>query len=197
MTDQPAATTSRKHRLRISHAAWFLLACVAVGGWFALSLRSQERLVRVPTVVVPVPAFYVLTDADVHLEWMPEARVPTASLRAYPARARILTLRRLAPDAPIPEAALGPEAGGLAGQLQVVGVPASPAMALSGRLRAGDHVDVIATAGLTRLKNVLVVSVDHVSDRSRPFSIVLALPAARNDMLDKELGTGAVTLIRR
>lgn len=181
--------------IRLSYLAWFLLGCTAVVGFVATSWHHGPRLIQVPTASHPIAAFTILGSNDLHLTWIPDNRIPAQALRSLPDGHRV-TLVDLAPDAPIPASALGPDAGQQTGHLVVTGVQITAAAALNGSLSAGDRVTIAATNTSAQAQNVLVVQIAKTSNTDHPYAVTLGFARAISPPLLKACGSGAIALQR-
>jgi hypothetical protein len=103
----------------------------------------------------------------------------------------------LAANQPIAGTEIGPPAVSRTGSLTVVGVPATAAMALDGQLTAGQTVGALVT-GSTRGQGyalVLVLAVTRSGTGSRPYVVLVAIPAHMPRKVVAALGAGTVTLV--
>ena len=147
--------------------------------------------------VVNVPAFHVVSAADVRPLWRPASQVPRDAIRNANAVVGHVTLASLAANQPITASELGPDAAGRQGGLSVVGVPATAAMAFDGELAPGQTVEAIApsTARKPGYAKVLVLSVTRTGTGSRPYVVLVAVPARTPRWVVAAMGVGTVTLV--
>lgn len=186
-----------KRGLRLSHLSWIVIAATAVGGELAIQLAHHNQMEQFATPVVNVPAFHVLSAADVRPLWRPASQIPRNAIRRATAAVGHVTLASLAANQPITASELGPSVGDRQGGLSVVGVPASAAMALNGELTPGQTVEAIVPSIRRRsgYAKVLVLSVSKTGTGSRPYVVLVAIPARTPRWVAAAIGTGTVTLV--
>lgn len=196
--DQSSKPRERRG-LRLSHLSWIIIAAAAVSGELAIqfSHSHHEQMEQLAAPVVNVPAFHVLSAADVRPLWWPEARIPADAVKSASAAVGHVTMTSLAADKPITASELGPAAAAHRGALSVVGVPATGAMALDGALASGQAVEVIVNSkapdpGHVR---VLVLSVSRTGTGDRPYVVLVAIPARTPRSVIAAMGAGNVTLV--
>jgi len=150
-----------KRGLGLSHLSWIVIAAAAVAGELAIQFSHHDQMEQFAAPVVNVPAFHVVSAADVRPLWRPASQVPRDAIRNANAVVGHVTLASLAANQPITASELGPDAAGRQGGLSVVGVPATAAMAFDGELAPGQTVEAIApsTARKPGYAKVLVLSV--------------------------------------
>jgi hypothetical protein len=176
--------------------AWIIIAAVAVVGELVLRAGSAEPLVEFTAPVKPLPAYHVISATDVRQLWRPRDLVPDGAPRDAAMVVGHVTLRRLSPDHPISPTDIGPRAGaGMQGDLTVVGVPATPAMTLIERLRAGDRVNVLTSSSTTDTP-MTVLDVRRVDQESEPFVVIIAVPPGSPVSVVRDLAMGQASLIR-
>lgn len=185
---------------RLSYLSWLVIAAAAVGGELAIQATHHNQLEQFAAPVGNVPAFRVLSAADLRPLWRPAGQVPGTAIKNVTAVVGHVTLTRLVANEPISAAELGPAATGRHGALSVVGVPATTAMALDGQLTPGQTVGAIIPRpghrkpGYTK---VLVLAVRRAGTGSRPYVVLVAIPARTSRWVIAALGAGSVTFVTR
>jgi len=195
--------------MRLSQLSWLVIAAVAVAGELAVQFAHREQLERFVAPVRNLPPFRVLSAADIRPLWGPASRVPRGALMSTGAVLGHISMTALPVNKPITAGELGPLAGGRAGSLAVVGVPATAAMALDGQLAPGETIGVWASGSsrtgvrtrsptrgrVTGYIRVLVLAVSRSGTASRPYVILVAIPRRTPHNIIAALGAGAVTLV--
>jgi hypothetical protein len=196
-SDESGGPQREKHGLRLSHLSWIVIAAAAVVGELAIQFSHHDQLEQVAAPVVNVPAFDVLSAADVRPLWLPASQIPPTAVRSANAAIGHVTLARVAANQPITKSELGPDAGGRHGGLSVVGVPATAAMALTGELTPGQTVKAIVPRHGRKpgYAKVLVLSVTRTNTGSRPYVVLIAIPARTPQWVVAAMGGGTVTLL--
>lgn len=193
-------TGKARRGLRLSYLSWLVIAAAAVGGELAIQASHHDQLEQFAAPVGNVPAFHVLSAADLRPLWRPAGQIPGTAIRNVNAVVGRVTLTRLAANQPVTAAELGPDAGGRHGALSVVGVPATAAMALDGRLTPGQTVGAVIPRPAHRkpgYAQVLVLSVSRTGTASRPYVVLVAIPMRTPRWEVAALGAGSVTLVSR
>jgi hypothetical protein len=188
-----------KRGLRVWQLSWIIIAAAAVSGELAIQFAhpQHEQMEQLAAPVVNVPAFHVLSAADVRPLWWPAARVPADAVRSANDVVGRVTMTSLTANRPITAAELGPAAAARHGTLSVVGVPATGAMALDGALTSGQSAEVIVN-GRARDPghvSVLVLSVTRSGTGNRPYVVLVAIPARTPRSVIAAMGAGNVTLV--
>jgi len=124
-----------KRGLRLSHLSWIVIAAAAVAGELPIQFSHHDQMEQFAAPVVNVPAFHVVSAADVRPLWRPASQVPRDAIRNANAVVGHVTLASLAANQPITASQLGPDAAGRQGGLSAVGVPATAAMVSSRQAR--------------------------------------------------------------
>jgi flagella basal body P-ring formation protein FlgA len=181
--------------MRLSHLGWMLIVAAAVAGELVIRLGQHDRLEQFVAPVQDVPAFHVLSAADVRPLWRPAAEIPRGAMLGTAGVVGHVTMTALAANQPITLSELGPEADGRRGGLTVVGIPATAAMTMNGRLTPGETVDVLAAGGAGRYIRVLVLSLTRSGAGSRPYVLLVAIPPRTPRKVVAALGSGTVTLV--
>jgi hypothetical protein len=196
-SDESGEPRREKRGLRLSHLSWIVIAAAAVAGELAIQFSHHDQLEQFAAPVVNVPAFHVLSAADVRPLWRPASQIPRTAVRSANAAIGHVTLASLAANQPITESELGPDAGGRQGGLSVVGVPATAAMALNGELTPGQTVKAIVPSQGRKpgYAKVLVLSVTRTGTGSRPYVVLVAIPARTPRRVIAAMGAGTVTLV--
>jgi hypothetical protein len=197
VSDRSSEPRPEKRGLRLSHLSWIVIAAAAVAGELAIQSSHHGQLEQVAAPVVNVPAFHVLSAADVRPLWRPASQIPRTAVRNANAAVGHVTLASLAANQPITASELGPDATGRQGSLSVVGVPATAAMALDGELTPGQIVGAIVpgTPGKPGYAKVLVLSVSRTGTGSHPYVVLIAIPARTPRWVITAMGAGTVTLV--
>ena len=109
-----------------------------------------------------------------------------------------VTLTRINASEPITESELGPVVYGPAGDLTVIGTPVTAAMALNGRLHPGDRLGIFASKGQCEHPDAiaLVLSVDRVNSRERPYVLVVSIPDRTPRIVIERLSAGTAWIVR-
>jgi hypothetical protein len=183
--------------MRLSHLSWIVIAAIAVAGELLIQLGHRGHMEQFAAPVANVPAFHVLSAADVRPLWRPASQIPPDAIRSASAAIGHVTLTSLGANQPITAAELGPDAAGRHGGLNVVGVPATAAMALDGQLAAGQTVQaIVAYAGRkTGVARVLVLSIKRSGVGSRPYVVLVAVPVHTPRWIVAALGSGTITFL--
>ncbi len=186
-----------KRGLRLSHLSWIVIAAVAVAGELTIQLSHHNQMEQFVAPVVNVPAFHVVSAGDVRPLWRPASQIPRNAIRGANAVVGHVALVSLVANQPITAPELGPDAVGRQGDFSVVGVPATAAMALDGELTPGQSVEAIARSTMRKTGHakVLVLSVTRTGTGSRPYVVLVAIPARTPRWVVAAIGAGTVTLV--
>jgi hypothetical protein len=172
--------------------AGLLLLAMTVAGTYALSQRPRESIAAYRLKVI-VPAFHVLTPEDVEITTVEQPKdgrgFASAVIGRYAMKAlqtgKFVLLSDVGPDIP---------ASTLKDASIIIGVPASSAEALAGRLSAGSLVRIESTKVPGRTYDARLLSVDKSNaSAERPYVLVMALPATAGPILP-ELSAGDVVV---
>lgn len=199
-SDESGERQRARFGLRLSYLSWLVIAAAAVAGELAIQATHHDQLEQFVAPVANVPAFHVLSAADLRPLWRPAGQVPGTAIKNMTAVIGRVTLTRLAANEPVTAAELGPDAAGRHGALSVVGVPATAAMALDGQLTPGQTVGAVISRPARRkpgYAQVLVLSVSRTGTGSRPYVVLVAIPVRTPRWEVAALGAGTVTLVSR
>jgi hypothetical protein len=199
-SEQKSDDLRASHWIRLSRLAWLVIAAGAVAGGLAIEASHHDQLVEFAAPVGNVAAFHVLSASDLRPLWRPASQVPPTAIRDVTAIVGRVTLTSLAANQPITAAELGPAAVGRHGALVVVGVPATAAMALDGQLTPGQTVGAVVPRpghGRPGYAQVLVLSVSRTGAGTRPYVVLIAIPARTPRWEIADLGAGSVTLVSK
>jgi len=183
-----------KRGLRLSHLSWIVIAAAAVAGELPIQFSHHDQMEQFAAPVVNVPAFHVVSAADVRPLRRPASQVPRDAIRNANAVVGHVTLASLAANQPITASELGPDAAGRQGGL-VRGRRASDGG--DGELAPGQTVEAIvpSTARKPGYAKVLVLSVTRTGTGSRPYVVLVAIPARTPRWVVAAMGVGIVTLV--
>jgi hypothetical protein len=164
---------------------------------------NLSPIVHVPAPAVALPAYHVITSAQLMETEASPAEMPADAIRDPAYLTDKLTLRALPAGKPVSHSWVADPAK--LAQKVILGIPATPAMVLGGEVSAGSVVDIhlvaVATPGSMSpapdcFENIFVVTVNSVSGTQTPqFVCVIALPEDKlEEFIIAHSKAGAVTL---
>ncbi len=174
----------------VSRLLFLLVLFVAVVGSSYLLWGGSRSVQYVATRALP--PYHQITEQDLRRAEVPRGRRADAAVTDIDALLGRYTLSAVAHDAPVLKDRVGPELPeGALEDLSVVGLSASHADALQGRLTAGDRVHLaLASDGPsnppTRIEDVLVIDVQRnpaAADSQGPYVVALAIDTAAEQRL--------------
>src|ERR1700729_794947 len=74
-------TGKARRGLRLSYLSWLVIAAAAVGGELAIQASHHDQLEKFAAPVGNVPAFHVLSAADLRPLWRPAGQIPGTAIR--------------------------------------------------------------------------------------------------------------------
>jgi hypothetical protein len=126
------------------------------------------------------------------------SRVPRDALTAANSVIGRVALTELNANKPIIGSELGPAVEGITGDLAVVGVPATAAVALDGRLTAGDRLGVFVGSGRGQNPDAIaeVLSVRRTNSSERPYILIVSVPRRTPRTVIEGLSAGTAWIVR-
>lgn len=175
MVTQSTNVTQARRGARLSLRVSIIIAILTIAGtaWLWMGGRAP---VAVYELKADLSAFQVLSASDVVIS----TAVPDKSGRPFAENVigKYITKDIKAGD-PIFQDDLGPEVSsvGLSGETVIVGVPASSAQAMGGRIKAGSRVQVASLDNPDQFYELVLLSVDSaIQSSENPYVLVMAVP---------------------
>lgn len=151
--------------------------------------QNGRATIAVYELKAALPAFQVLKASDVVITTATPPKSGTAFASGVVGK---YTTRDLAAGEPILTTDVGPEIDSTVVNdgAVIMGVPASSAQALAGRLGVGSRVLIASDEAPSRSYEIVLLSVDKTSSSSeKPYVLVMAVPKVATSLLPL-LGTG-------
>ena len=195
-----ARPSGRRNRYGLppSYVIWLVVSAVALAGGLIVRQAHHEKPRSFEVPIRNLPAFHIISARDVRaLQHLP-SRVPRDALTAANSVVGRVVLTELNANKPITGSELGPAVKGITGDLAVVGVPATAAMALDGRLTAGDRLGVFVASGRGRKPDTIaeVLSVRRKNSGERPYLIIVSISRSTARAVIQGLSTGTAWIVR-
>jgi SAF domain len=182
----------------LPYLIWLALAAVALAGGVVMRQAHHNDIRSFEVPVHNLPAFHIISARDVRAVRLPASQVPHDALATANSVIGRVTLTEIDASMPVTESKLGPVVNGPAGGLTVIGTSATAAMALNGRLHAGDRIGIFARKGRCEHPDAiaLVLSVDRVNSSERPYILIVSLPDRTSRIVIERLSTGTAWIVR-
>ena len=182
----------------LPYLIWLALAVVAVAGGVVIRQAHRDEIRSFEVPVHNLPAFHIISARDVRAVRLPSSQVPHDALATANSVIGRVTLTEINAGKPVTESELGPVVNGLAGDLTVIGTPATAAMALDGRLSAGDRLGIFASKGAGEHPDAiaLVLSVDRINSSERPYILIVSIPSRTPRIVIERLSAGTAWIVR-
>lgn len=188
MVTQSTSVAPARRNARLSLRVSFVVALITILGtaWLWFDGRTSVAVYELKS---DLPAFQILKASDVVVT----TAVPDKDGKKF-ADSVIgkYTITEIKSGEPIFAGDLGPSIDvlGVNDETVVVGVPASSAQAIGGRLNAGDRVQIASLDNPDKFQEIVLLSVEKASESSEtPFVLVMAVPASATTLL-RVLGSG-------
>jgi hypothetical protein len=176
---------------------WLVVAAVAVVGGLVVREAHHDQLRSFEVPIKNLPAFHIISVRDVRPLRLLPSRAPRDALMTASSVIGRVTLTEINANRPVTRSELGPAVKGVTGDLTVIGVPATAAMALDGRLNAGDRLGIFVSTG--RGKNpdaiALLLAVRQTNSSERPYILIVSVPRRTPRAVIEGLSAGTAWLV--
>lgn len=182
----------------LPYLIWLALAVVAVAGGVIIGQAHHDEMRSFEVPVHNLPVFHIISARDVRAMRLSTSQVPHDALATANSVIGRVTVTEISASKPIMQSELGPVVNGAAGDLTVIGTPTTAAMALNGRLHAGDKLGIFARKGRCEHPDAiaLVLSVDRVNSSERPYILIVSVPRRTPRIVIEKLSAGTAWIVR-
>jgi len=188
----------RRRWLRLPYLIWLAVAALAVAGGLLIRYAHHDQLRSFEVPTRTLPAFHIIGAQDVHPLRLPRNRVPGDALVTASSVIGRVTLTEINANLPLTRSELGPVLKGVSGNLAVIGVPATAAMALDGHLNAGDQLGVFVSTGKSKKPDAIarLLAVRQTKSGDRPYVLIVSVPLRTPRAVIEGLSTGTAWIVR-
>lgn len=188
----------RRRWLRLPYLMWLAVAALAFAGGLLIRYAHHDQLRSFEAPTRTLPAFHIISARDVHPLLLPRNRAPRDALVTASSVIGRVTLSEINANLPVTRSELGPVVKGVSGNLTVIGVPATAAMALDGHLNTGDQLGVFVSTGTSKKPDAIarLLAVRQTKSGERPYVLIVSVPLGTPRAVIEGLSAGTAWIVR-